>query len=84
MSYAIVYSSHTGNTALLAQTIRETLPQEDCVYFGAPDPSALTAETVYDGQRNLRRFYRTVFAEPYEPESVFIWHCRIWGSSRLL
>ena len=49
MSYAIVYSSHTGNTALLAQTIRETLPQEDCVYFGAPDPSALTAETVYVG-----------------------------------
>ena len=29
--------------------IRETLPQEDCVYFGAPDPSALTAETVYVG-----------------------------------
>lgn len=49
MSYAIVYSSHTGNTALLAQTIRETLPQEDCVYFGAPDPSALTPETVYVG-----------------------------------
>lgn len=49
MSYAIVYSIHTGNTALLAQTIRETLPQEDCVYFGAPDPSALTAETVYVG-----------------------------------
>ena len=49
MSYAIVYSSHTGNTTLLAQTIRETLPQEDCVYFGAPDPSALTAETVYVG-----------------------------------
>ena len=49
MSYAIVYSSHTGNTALLAQTIRETLPQEDCVYFGAPDPSALTAETLYVG-----------------------------------
>lgn len=49
MSYAIVYSSHTGNTALLAETIRETLPQEDCVYFGAPDPSALTAETLYVG-----------------------------------
>lgn len=49
MSYAIVYSSHTGNTALLAQTIRDTLPQENCVYFGVPDPSALTAETVYVG-----------------------------------
>ena len=27
MSYAIVYSSRTGNTALLAQAIRDTLPE---------------------------------------------------------
>ena len=40
MSYAIVYSSVTGNTALLAQAIRETLPWETCCYFGAPDPQA--------------------------------------------
>ena len=37
MRYAIVYSSHTGNTAMLAQAIREVLPPEDCIYFGAPD-----------------------------------------------
>ena len=49
MSHAIVYSSRTGNTALLAQTIRETLPQEGCLYFGAPDPKALTADTLYVG-----------------------------------
>ena len=49
MSYAIVYSSRTGNTALLAQAIRDTLPQEECLYFGAPDPKALAAETVYVG-----------------------------------
>ena len=36
MSYAIVYSSRTGNTAMLAQAVREALPQEDCRYFGAP------------------------------------------------
>ena len=34
MSYAIIYSSRTGNTALLAQAIREALPQEECLYFG--------------------------------------------------
>ena len=34
MRYAIVYSSVTGNTALLAQAIRETLPWETCCYFG--------------------------------------------------
>ena len=49
MSYAIVYSSRTGDTALLAQAIRDTLPQEECLYFGAPDPKALAAETVYVG-----------------------------------
>lgn len=49
MSYAIVYSSVTGNTALLAQTIREALPRESCCYFGAPDPQALSAERIYVG-----------------------------------
>ena len=49
MSYAIVYSSRTGNTAMLAQAVREALPQEDCRYFGAPAPQALAADTVYVG-----------------------------------
>ena len=49
MSYAIVYSSRTGNTALLAQAIREALLREECLYFGAPDPQALSAETLYVG-----------------------------------
>ena len=49
MSYSIVYSSRTGNTALLAQTIRDTLPASDCVYFGAPDAKALAADTIYSG-----------------------------------
>ena len=49
MSYAIVFSSRTGNTALLAQTLREQLPQADCCYFGAPDTAALAADTLYVG-----------------------------------
>lgn len=49
MSYAIVYSSRTGNTAMLAQAVREALPQEDCRYFGTPAPQALAADTVYVG-----------------------------------
>ena len=49
MSYAIVYSSRTGNTALLAQTIRQALPPEGCLYFGGPDPAALAADTLYVG-----------------------------------
>ena len=49
MSYAIVFSSRTGNTALLAQTLQEQLPQADCCYFGAPDAAALAADTLYVG-----------------------------------
>ena len=51
MSYAIIYSSRTGNTALLAQAIRETLPQEECLYFGTPENAndALAADTLYVG-----------------------------------
>mgnify|MGYP000827944730 FL=1 len=36
MSYAIVFSSKTGNTALLAQTLREQLPQADCILLPLP------------------------------------------------
>ena len=49
MSYSIVYSSRTGNTALLAQAVREALPQEECRYFGEPHAEALSADTIYVG-----------------------------------
>lgn len=49
MTYAIVYSSKTGNTRLLAETIRDTLPAADCLYFGAPDDAALHADRIYVG-----------------------------------
>ena len=49
MKYAIVYSSRTGNTRLLAETIKKTLPAEDCLYYGEPDPAALEADRIYAG-----------------------------------
>ena len=49
MKYAIVYSSKTGNTGRLAQTLKETLPPEDCLYCGGPDARALEAEVLYVG-----------------------------------
>lgn len=49
MSYAIVYSSPTGNTAMLAQTVREALPQAECCYFGEPNDQALSAKRIYVG-----------------------------------
>ena len=44
MSYAIVYSSKTGNTKILADTLHDCLPQEGCDYFGFPDPAAMIKE----------------------------------------
>ncbi|WP_330641829.1 flavodoxin family protein BilS [Cuneatibacter sp. NSJ-177] len=37
MKYAIVYSSRSGNTALLAEALKEGLPKEGCRYFGTAD-----------------------------------------------
>ena len=48
MSYAVVFSSKTGNTELLAKAIREELGTDGCVYFGMPDAEALK-DTLYVG-----------------------------------
>ena len=49
MSYAIVFSSKTGNTELLADALHSYLPQADCCYFGSPNPAAMEADTLYVG-----------------------------------
>ena len=45
----VFYSSKTGNTRLLAQTVAQALPPEDCLYFGPPAPQALDAQVLYVG-----------------------------------
>lgn len=37
MKYAVIYSSKTGNTAMLAEAIREVFGNENCTFFGMPD-----------------------------------------------
>ena len=49
MKYAIVYSSQTGNTKMLASTIQETLNADDCLYVGAPSEKALSADLIFAG-----------------------------------
>ena len=49
MKYAIVFSSKTGNTALLAQAAAQALPPRDCLYFGPPSPRALEAQVLFVG-----------------------------------
>lgn len=49
--YAILFSSKTGNTRLLADAIRAALPEEDCAFFGEAGLVAEIpeVETVYLG-----------------------------------
>lgn len=49
MTYAIVYSSMTGNTRQLALAIQAVLPAERCLYCGGPAPEALAADILYVG-----------------------------------
>ena len=48
-SYSIIFSSLTGNTRQLAETIRVVLPAEDCDYFGAPETAELHSGMLYVG-----------------------------------
>ena len=54
MSYAIVFSSKTGNTELLADTLHSCLPQAECYYFGNPNPAAMEVNTLYVGFWNVQ------------------------------
>lgn len=84
MTYAIVYSSRTGNTALLAQTIRETLPAGDCVYFGTPDPKALAADCIYVGfwtDKGTCDESVTAFLQSLTNQKVFLFGTAGFGGS---
>ncbi len=48
MSYAIVFSSKTGNTKLLADTLRLSATGK-LLLFWHPDPAAMEADDLYVG-----------------------------------
>ena len=47
--YSIIFSSLTGNTKKLAETIRAVLPAENCDYYGVPETQELHSEILYIG-----------------------------------
>lgn len=49
MKYSIVYSSKTGNTALIAEKIKNKILTENLTYFGLPSQDALDADTIFVG-----------------------------------
>ena len=44
--YSIIYSSRTGNTRLLAEAIRESLPADLCDHFGTDEAGAVESGAV--------------------------------------
>lgn len=49
MKYSIVYQSLTGNTKMLADTIKEKLNSNDLIYCGKANEKALEADYIYVG-----------------------------------
>lgn len=47
--YSIIYSSQTGNTKKLAETISAVLPVDLCDYFGTADDYSATSDMLYVG-----------------------------------
>lgn len=48
MNYSVVYSTFTGNTKLLAESVINTIG-EDCVYSGEPSEKAKEADIIFAG-----------------------------------
>ena len=48
-NYSIIFSSVTGNTKKLADTIHETLPQDMCDYFGGNELQVPESDLLYIG-----------------------------------
>ena len=84
MSYAIVFSSRTGNTRLLADTLREHLPREECIYFGEPAEAAQEAGTLYLGfwtDRGHADAGMTEFLHQLKGKKVFLFGTAGFGGS---
>lgn len=47
--YSIIFSSATGNTKLLAETVHQALPREGCAYFGSWNREIPASPVVYVG-----------------------------------
>lgn len=68
MTNAVVYSSVTGNTKLLAETIKNQISRESLLYFGPPQEEALKADRIYVGfwtdkggcDRQTAQFLKTI------------------------
>lgn len=80
--YAILFSSRTGNTRILAETIRAALPEEDCEFFGEDGGEIPEAETVYLGfwtdKGNADEAALNALKNLRNKKRIFIRNSRLW------
>lgn len=84
MKYAICYSSRTGNTAKLAEAIRQTLPILDCVYCGAPHGTAKAADMIFAGfwtDKGTCDSQMEEFLQTLENKKIFLFGTAGFGGS---
>lgn len=76
MNYAVIYSSRTGNTEKLAAALKELLPEEQCVYYGKPNPSSISdAQVIFVGfwtDRGTCDEETSVFLQQLKNKKLFV------------
>lgn len=89
MTYAVVYSSQTGNTKTLAIRIRDILGKENCIYFGnIPDKGGnkLTgADVVFAGfwtDKGTCSDEMRIFLGSLENQSLFLFGTAGFGGAK--
>ena len=85
MKYSIVYSSRTGNTALLAEKLADALPAEERVYLGVPDPRGEAAELIFTGfwtDRGGADQESAAFLERLHNKKIFLFGTAGFGGSQ--
>ena len=82
--YSILYSSMTGNTKLLADTIRAALPEEKCDYFGVCDGAEAKSGLLYVGfwtDKGHADDTLTAFLQTLKGKRIFLFGTAGFGGS---
>lgn len=83
MKYSIIYSSKTGNTALLAKKLADVLPADSCIYSGPPDNQALEADIIFIGfwtDKGSCDELLSVFLQTIQNKKVFLFGTAGFGN----
>lgn len=85
MSYAVVYSSRTGNTEKLAKHIHNILGEEKCAYFGGVPKEVPDAKVIFAGfwtDKGICCEEMAEFLEKLEGRTIFLFGTAGFGGAK--